>query len=153
MPSKEWREKFREREAHTCKHFTGTSREVCKAGVNYLQHAGGEFLGYVCRLPCTGDDGCKHAPDQKIVPCALREFPTLEEVEAKERRITESINSTIKARQAITDHLKANGKPLRNVNGSIPCPICNGGALGFSIASNGHCHATCSTPGCVSWIE
>ena len=63
------------------------------------------------------------------------------------------IAKVIKTRTAITDDLKANGRPTRNVIGSIPCPICTTGTVRFSIAYNGHCHADCSTNGCVSWVE
>lgn len=35
-----------------------------------------------------------------------------------------------------------------------PCPACNKGTVAFSRAgSNGHIHARCTTPRCVSWVE
>ena len=137
----------------SCKHFTGVQNDTCKAGVNYLALAGGNRTGYACRLPCTGDEGCSWAKEEKVVPCALREWWTPEEVQAQVDEIHKRTTETITARVAITDYLKANNKPLRKIGGAIPCPICKTGTLGFSIASNGHCHATCSTPDCVSWME
>jgi len=37
----------------------------------------------------------------------------------------------------------------------LPCPICKEGRVAFVISDhyNGHIHATCSTRGCVSWME
>lgn len=137
----------------SCKHFTGISNETCKAGVNYREHAGGSNKGYACRLPCTGDDGCSWAKDERVVPCALREWYTPEEIQAQVEEIERHLNGTVTARLAISEYLRASNKPERNVSGQIPCPVCDGGTLGFSIAYNGHCHATCSTQGCVSWME
>lgn len=74
-----------------CKHFTGIQHDTCKAGVNYLGLVGGVRTGIGCKIPCTGDKGCAHAPDIAVVPCALREFPTPEEVEAEEAEIREAL--------------------------------------------------------------
>ena len=39
-------------------------------------------------------------------------------------------------------------------SGEIPCPICKAGTLRYSrSAYNGHVHASCSTEGCVRWME
>lgn len=73
--------------AGSCKHFTGIQNDTCKIGVNYLELVGGERKGIGCKIPCTGDKGCSHAPDIKVVPCALREFLTPEEVQAEEDMI------------------------------------------------------------------
>lgn len=150
MPSEEWRQRFRERQAQTCKHYNGASRETCKAGVNYHELVGND-KGWMRRLPCSV--GGTFIGTEDVCDCALREFPTAEEVQAEEDGIINGIQNTITARQTITDYLKANNKPLRNVAGQIPCPICKSGTLQFSIAYNGHCHASCSTSGCVSWME
>jgi hypothetical protein len=37
--------------------------------------------------------------------------------------------------------------------GSVPCPICHGGRVGYSIAARGSVAARCSTPGCVAFIS
>jgi hypothetical protein len=141
-------QKWREKKLSKCKHYNGCINTTCKAGVNYAELAGGE-LGMMNRLPCWGDT---NDSTEEIRPCASREFPTVEEVDAEEKRVYESLTRTVRARTAITDYLKANNKPLRNVSGTIPCPIC-GGTLGFSIAYNGHCHGHCSAQGCVYWME
>jgi len=56
-----------------------------------------------------------------------------------------------KARLAIV----AVTKGARGVGGVIDCPACSAkSSLHYSIARcNGHIHARCSTPGCVSWME
>ena len=59
------------------------------------------------------------------------------------------------------DALRLRGwhKPLEQPNcfsgaGKMPCPICGKGTLNYSRAAcNGHVWATCSTPGCVHWME
>lgn len=132
-----------------CKHFNGISSETCRAGVNYAQLADGSRPGMFNRLPCLREN-CKK---DEVAECALREWHTPEEIAERVQRIRDGGIRMMTARAAIIDHLKANGKPTKNVSGQIPCPICNSGNLGFSIAYNGHCHAACSTSGCVSWME
>lgn len=152
MASREWHERAIEKKLGRCKHYNGTSSATCRAGVNYHDLVGNE-PGWGCKLPCTGDGGCDHAPELKVVTCALREFPTREETEKYLDEVTRSMENTVKARQAIIAELKAHDRQTRNVSGTIPCPICNSGTLRFSIAYNGHCHGTCSTSGCVNWME
>jgi len=133
-----------------CKHYTGTGRsETCRAGVNYAQLGDDSRPGMLNRLPCLRT----HFKEDVVAECALREWPTPEEIAAQVEHLRDAGIRYMTARAAITDYLKANGKPTRNVQGRISCPICNTGTLGFSIAYNGHCHASCSTNGCVSWME
>jgi hypothetical protein len=133
-----------------CKHYTGTGRsETCGAGVNYEQLGDGSRPGMLNRLPCLRT----HLHEDVIATCERLEWHTPEEVAAQVKELRDMGLKSITARNAITEHLKASGKPLRNVSGSIPCPVCDKGNLGFGIAYNGHCHATCSTKGCVSWME
>ncbi len=133
-----------------CKHYTGTSRnETCRAGVNYAQLGDDSRPGMLNRLPCLRT----HLREDVVAECELREWHTPEEIAERVKRSRDSMMRMVTARQSIIDYLKAEGKPTRRVAGSIPCPICNKGTLGFSIASNGHCHGHCSTHGCVSWME
>lgn len=38
--------------------------------------------------------------------------------------------------------------------GELLCPVCKTGILKYSVASyNGHIHGSCSTDGCVRWME
>lgn len=147
------RQQIAMKKASRCKHFNGTTNATCEAGVNYLEHTGGNPMGYACRLPCTGDKGCSWASEEKVVPCALRVFLTDEEIQAEIDELDRSFSRTVGARHAIMEHLDATGQPQRNVSGSIPCPACGSGTLHFSIAYNGHCHAHCTTAGCVNWME
>jgi len=44
--------------------------------------------------------------------------------------------------------------PQNIINDNIRCPICGVGILSYRISNyNGHTHGTCSTNGCVHWIE
>ncbi len=133
-----------------CKHYTGTGRsETCHAGVNYNELADGSRPGMMNRLPCLRE----HFKEDVVAECALREWHTPEEIAAQVEKKRSGALRTVKARAAIIDYLKANGKPTRNVSGQMPCPVCNSGTLQFSIAFNGHCHGKCTTTGCVWWME
>ena len=118
-------------------------------GINYLELAGGERKGYLNRLPCIRT----HYKDDVVAECSLREWHTPEEIAERVKKTRDAGVRYMTARLAITDHLKATNRPTRNVDGQIPCPICESGTLRFGIAGNGHCHAACSTNGCVSWME
>jgi hypothetical protein len=58
-----------------------------------------------------------------------------------------------KARAAIIKHV--GDRKRRDVEDSLPCPICEAGTLEYSYCGsyNRHIHAGCSTPGCVRWGE
>lgn len=81
--------------------------------------------------------------------------------EPKKRRFTEAelkihCDNIGKAREAI---VAACGGPWKKgragKTGQIDCPVCGQpAALRFSLAGyNGHVHARCFTPDCVSWME
>lgn len=76
------------------------------------------------------------------------EFPTEADIEAQRIEDEARMGKYLEARKLITEH--SEGK--RSVSGQIICPKC-GANLHYSIASNGHCHARCSTPGCLAWME
>jgi len=67
-------------------------------------------------------------------------------------RLCENIE---KAREAITARLGRWRRGDPSAAGLIDCPVCGGReTLGYRRAgSNGHVHARCLTPGCVSWME
>jgi hypothetical protein len=91
---------------------------------------------------------------------------------------TATTNNILTARKAIIDELArryhADDKAVKCLNpddaprwydpqqqkncftgaGKMDCPICKTGKLRYSRAAyNGHVHASCSTDGCVSWME
>jgi len=133
-----------------CKHYASPARnETCRMGINYLELAGGDRKGYLNRLPCIRT----HYKDDVVAECSLREWRTPEEIAESAKQTRNAAVNYMTARAAITDHLDANKLPKRNVEGRIPCPICNTGTLRFGIAHNGHCHAACNTSGCVNWME
>ena len=62
--------------------------------------------------------------------------------------------SVLKARAAIVEREERFGRlGDGGVRDGMPCPICGTGALGYSIAPNGHIWARCSTQNCVRWLE
>lgn len=74
---------------------------------------------------------------------------TPEERSAKEAAFALHFVNLMTARGAIMESTRWK----RGTAGTIPCPICADGSLHFSVASNGHVHAGCSTPECVRWME
>ncbi len=155
MQSKEYRKRQKfERALVTCKHFNGIwapgmKEHSCRAGVDYRSLVGGETQGWVNRLPCLPKSADRtDAERAEIVPCALREFPTLGEVEAKEKADEEAFKITTSAIKLCRDH--AAGK--RGIGGDVECPKCKG-RLNYTVAaSNGHLWGKCETDGCLAWM-
>lgn len=133
-----------------CKHYRGLSNgDTCAAGVKY---AG---------VQKAGDDGRKSLPcipdwNYTGVTCEKCEFRTPEEVAAMEAEQAKRFDDLMNARKAIVEHLGGKWKKgTPGASGRILCPVCGmPDALAFSRAGyNGHIHARCATPKCVSWME
>lgn len=71
-----------------------------------------------------------------------------------DKEIAIFLEKMVKVRKAITDYIAENGLKKKSTKGQIACPVC-GGTVAWSYAGsyNRHIHATCSTEGCVSWME
>lgn len=83
-------------------------------------------------------------------------LPTKEQLAERDRKMKERIQNTIIARIAISEHIGVPWKRgAKSVTGEIDCPVCKAEkSLGFSRSGyNGHIHASCSTEGCVCWME
>lgn len=114
---------------------------VCEAGQNPSQWKYGDS-------PCFLDKQGQSKPGAAHCECLRR--PTAEEIAAHHGWLAERMNRTAVAMAAIEPFRKTH----RGRGAEIDCPVCKQGKLGFSIAaSNGHCHARCTTAGCVSWME
>lgn len=139
-----------DRERTTCVHFTGIGfmgkdSGMCKVGVPYDQFADstGKLFG---NIPCT---------NTAIDSCRFREFPTEEQVQADRLRDEQRMENFAKAHKAAKDHAKSLGLGRgHGGRGSIDCPVCVIGTLRYSVAGvNGHMHGSCTTEGCMSWME
>lgn len=137
-------EKFIAQKMGTCKHFNGLRHDCCLAGVRYQDLVpDGKEPSARASMPCMD----KYNPSGTT--CEKREPHTREEAEARWRALNGSGERTMKAIRAIADHIKATGKYAD----IIDCPNC-GNRLGYGKArSNGHVHARCDTPGCVSFMQ
>lgn len=83
--------------------------------------------------------------DPKVkIHCDKKELPTEAQYVAWAEKQAEALARTLLIRAAILD--------TKQQQGAIDCPCC-GGRVGFSIASNGHVAAGCSTKGCAKWVE
>ena len=131
-----------------CIHFRSMGQhQTCEAGVYYDAFTGS--AGRYDRRPCF--TGPTTHPEGRAA-CSSFRGPTPAEIAAHEAWLAARQEMTIAALAAVYPYRRTHkGKgPV-----SIDCPACGGkGTLRFSIAaSNGHCHAKCSTPECVSWME
>jgi hypothetical protein len=127
-----------------CKHYNGEvyRRGPCNAGVKVRERTGGSDAGWLIRTPCFKEHT---AP---ALRCEHYTEPTAEELAAEKAEQRASIERIGTARLAI---LEVGAKPRSA--GNLPCPVCKAGTLHWTMASNKHIHARCSTAGCVAWME
>lgn len=130
-----------------CNHYRGMhKKEECEAGVRFDSLPNHGTRGFMDSCPCFGPNG----------GCNLAAYPTADELKQQEAEFAKRTFGFLKARQAIVDSIGGPWKRgMPGVSGTIDCPVCSGQkTLRFSRASyNGHIHATCSTDGCVRWME
>ena len=137
-----------------CRHYTGTYREICSAGVNYRQHVGGPDLGWALKIPCQGITWT-HAPGVERVQCDRYSPWTIEEATANIDAMDAAIENHMKAHRVTHDDAKKKGL-MRGKGGfgECACPICTVGTILYSVSAyNGHLHGACTTDGCVKWME
>ena len=140
--------------AHDCKHYRHVSRE-CAAGVSYATHTGQTAPGAIrVRLPCRhrifapGTERFQAA----IIPCALREEPTTEEVAADEAQ-SERDWEQVKIALDVASRWRTKPKPTSDRCETVQCPCCKGELHLFQSSYNGHVHGHCETANCVRWRE
>lgn len=124
---------------------------TCEAGVEYAKFRRENFNSTFAQQPCfltkTGES------KTGALPCEHLRRPTTEEIAAHEEWATARWRKTATALAAIEPWRKENKG--RSASQTIDCPVC-AGVKTFSmmiVGRNGHVHARCSTPECVSWIE
>jgi hypothetical protein len=134
-------------ETKRCKFFNGIQHDFCRANVEYRKHFGDQ-PGWAKHIPCLSD------PDASIT-CDKAAYPTQAEATETVRRQDEMLNRVLNIIPKIKVHAKAKGiKRGHGGIGEMPCPSNCGGTVRYSVASvNGHMHAICSTPNCVSFME
>jgi len=145
MDEQKLREQFIQSELDDCRHFNGIQHKICKAGVSYPAGSPGTAMPCIPRL----------ANGRPVWACEKFEIMSRDEAEKEADERIAAMRRTMNARLAAKDDAKAKGFG-RGHGGvsSIPCPVCDGGILHYSVAYvNGHMHAACSTQGCVSWME
>lgn len=127
-----------------CKHFNGTMNKKCDVGVAYETVREVREPGRGFKLPCLLE--CDN--------CSKRELVTEAEADVEIEEHKKRFEGTMLARKAIVDFVGP-WKKGQAARGRISCPVCRGEmTLQFSRAGvNGHIHARCSTPDCVSWME
>lgn len=118
--------------------------DTCEAGVSFDSWDGTKFADRLCFLTEAGES------KPGALPCAHLRRPTPEEIAAHEAWFNDRMERTGIAMQAVFPFRKTH----RGKRHMIDCPVCKTGQLHFSIAaSNGHCHARCTTVDCVQWVE
>ncbi len=127
-----------------CKHYNGVVYQhgACNAGVKVRERVGSSDADWLSRTPCFRE----HAAP--AFSCQHYAEPTAEDLAAEKAEQRASFERIGTARAAI---LAAGAKPC--TAGRLPCPVCKAGTLLWTMASNEHIHARCSTSKCVAWME
>ena len=138
---------LKEQKLNKCRHFNGTMNKTCEAGVSYDAVIRPNPSGQGKLLPCFKDSGNGEG-------CDKCQFKTEAEVDAEVEAARQSFVNAMLARKAIVDHLGGPWKKgMGGARGAIECPVCHGTLLYSRAGYNGHIHAQCETPNCVSWME
>jgi hypothetical protein len=140
----DWTSRKREKDAHTCIHFTGIQHKTCKVNVPYEKARDESVKPY--KFACLDSD---------TDICPLREYPTPEQIEADIAAFEKRMDDIRVAVPACREDAKANGFGKgRGGRGAINCPVCKTGKLHYSVAGyNGHMWGKCTTEGCMSWMQ
>lgn len=138
-----------------CKHRTAFDEKkfpVCKVGVNYHDFRtaspyNGQLAYMGDTMPCLGEN------NEAKARCSQFCGWTAEEISAREARVKASIERIGKAIEAIRKVVGGEKASRAGVSGQIPCPTCEK-PLHYSVSGyNGHIHARCETPECVSFMQ
>lgn len=132
-----------------CKHFCGTVEPVCGAGVNIRELAGGPDYGWCTRLPCNSHLG--ERDPSAVVHCDKYEEPTPEEIAEEELFMAQMMDRHIQSAPWVDSIRRAYAG--KDAAGTDRCPICAAPIYWSISAYNGHVHATCSTDGCLRFME
>ena len=131
-----------QRRAKTCVHYrSAMDNATCKAELPFPRPVVGVCFQSV-----------RSYADDPPAPSCPRYQPLGIDAARAEEAATKVVSANVtKARAAIVE--RVGGKVAKC--GTMPCPICagEGHTLGYSIASNGHIFAKCTTPQCVRWAE
>ena len=125
----------------------GPGDDDCKAGVNYRE-AFGDRPGIVNRWPCRP----AFRESLEVWLCPINQFEPvgLEQATKDYDELMAMFDEHEKRILAVIREIGLTGEGPRE--GRIKCPNCDGTVV-FSVASNGHRMAQCSTKDCVSFIE
>lgn len=128
-----------------CIHYCSPQHsKVCEAGIPFDRWRETKYD----QRPCFLTDKGESKPG--ALSCENFRRPTAEEIAAHRQWLGERMNRMAVAMAAVLPFRKTH----RGRSAEIDCPVCKTGRLGFAIAaSNGHCHARCTTAGCVAWME
>ncbi len=76
-------------------------------------------------------------------------------VKVEDKDVSEGLRRLRMAVPAVVEDAKRKGlKKGNGGTGEVDCPVCQTGRLCYSVASmNGHIWGTCTTPGCVRWMQ
>lgn len=140
---------MKRKSATFCNHYRAmVEHDACEAGISYDTFKGMPFD----KRPCFRKDRY-----EAVRPgCDLVEFPTDAEIDETEAWMKERFVKIALARAAIVEACGGAWKRgMPGLTGVIDCPGCSQHmTLHYSRAGyNGHIHAKCDTPNCVSWME
>lgn len=141
----------RQLSAFHCRHFDGvfplTKDRKCLAGVRYMKmNPKPIHQGWMGELPCLKRNEC----DTK---CKKRDFPTDEELRAADRLTQDQWEAFFQATKDVIPIIRADADSHSKLSGTVVCPLCQA-PMHYTIRGRrGHIHASCTTEGCLSFME
>ena len=151
----------------TCIHYTGlrpgSVEPSCAKGVDMRETFDGKAPGIFMRMPCMTltrslDDNNKPVyatrdrRGHQEIPCALREFPTDEQIEQSDRDTKRAFDNALLGIK-IAGQWRVKPKPAQDRHEVVECPACKGKLHLTQSSYNGHVHGKCETEKCIHWME
>jgi hypothetical protein len=132
-------------EAETeCKHRCSMMEKCCRAGVNFQQLGDGQ-LGLGRSMPCY------YVAGTIPIHCDKFELKTVEEIKNEDQEMSLALARFMLVGPLIR-RIKETHKG-KSWSGVEECPVCKGKLHMSHAAYNGHCHGSCETENCLSWME
>lgn len=148
----------------TCIHFNGVQNKQCKKGIAY-DSVRAPALPCIKFIERSERGGTHFKPGEKAVSrtpfvregisvgsCLSYEEPTDEAIEADRIESEKHLEKTIAALK-VASKWRVRPKPKVDRRETVECPVCKGKLHLSQSSYNGHVHGTCSTDGCVRWME
>lgn len=136
-----------------CVFWRGTVEPICAAGLCPRQVVGGDDVGWVTRAPCFGGGPINQRANGPVATCSKYRQFTAEEIAAYKQAIADDEKRFARCEPLFAEIKAKHGKGVGGA-GTANCPACGSGTIRWTCAKyNGHLHVSCSTSGCIRFME